>query len=46
MQATSDEVLIERIAGGDRLAMQLLYARHHFKFYRFVLRLTRNESVA
>jgi RNA polymerase sigma-70 factor, ECF subfamily len=29
MQAKSDEVLIGRIANGDRLAMQVLYARHH-----------------
>ncbi len=27
MQTTSDEVLIGRIAGGDRLAMQVLFAR-------------------
>jgi RNA polymerase sigma-70 factor (ECF subfamily) len=39
MQTTSDEVLISRIAGGDRLAMQVLYARHHVRVYRFVLRL-------
>ena len=46
MQATSDEVLIARIAGGDRLAMQVLFARHHVRVYRFVLRLVRNESTA
>ncbi len=46
MQATSDEVLIQRIAQGDRLAMQVLYARHHVKVYRFVLRLVRSESTA
>jgi RNA polymerase sigma-70 factor, ECF subfamily len=46
VQATSDEVLIARIAGGDRLAMQVLYARHHVRVYRFVLRLVRNESTA
>jgi RNA polymerase sigma-70 factor, ECF subfamily len=46
MQATSDEVLIARIAGGDRLAMQVLFARHHVRAYRFVLRLVRNESTA
>lgn len=46
MQQTSDEVLIQRIAGGDRLAMQVLYARHHVRVYRFVLRLVRNESTA
>ncbi|HLQ89677.1 MAG TPA: sigma-70 family RNA polymerase sigma factor [Xanthobacteraceae bacterium] len=46
MQATSDEVLIGRIASGDRLAMQVLFARHHLRVYRFVLRLMRDESVA
>jgi RNA polymerase sigma-70 factor (ECF subfamily) len=46
MQATSDEVLIGRIASGDRLAMQVLFARHHLRVYRFVLRLVRAESVA
>ena len=45
-QATSDEVLIGRIAKGDRLAMQVLFARHHVRVYRFVLRLVSNPSVA
>ena len=46
MQTSSDEVLIVRIAGGDRLAMQVLFARHHVRVYRFVLRLVRNEATA
>jgi RNA polymerase sigma-70 factor (ECF subfamily) len=46
MQATSDEVLIGRIANGDRLAMQVLFARHHVRVFRFVIRLVRNESTA
>jgi RNA polymerase sigma-70 factor (ECF subfamily) len=46
MQATSDEVLITRIAAGDRLAMQVLFARHHVKVYRFVLRLVSNPTTA
>ncbi len=45
-QATSDEVLIGRIATGDRLAMQVLFARHHVRVYRFVLRLVGNRAVA
>ena len=45
-QATSDEVLIGRIANGDRLAMQVLFARHHVRVYRFVLRLVREEATA
>jgi RNA polymerase sigma-70 factor (ECF subfamily) len=46
MQTTSDEALIERIAGGDRLAMQVLFARHHVRVFRFVLRMMRNEATA
>ena len=46
MQATSDEALIARIASGDRLAMQVLFARHHVRIYRFVLRLVRDRSKA
>ena len=44
MQATSDEALIGRIATGDKLAMHLLFARHHVGVYRFVLRLVGDES--
>jgi RNA polymerase sigma-70 factor, ECF subfamily len=46
MQATPDDDLIARIANGDRLAMQVLYARHHVRVYRFVLRFVRNEATA
>ena len=46
MQATSDEALIARIASADRLAMQVLFARHHARIYRFVLRLVRDQSKA
>jgi RNA polymerase sigma-70 factor (ECF subfamily) len=45
-QATSDDVLIGRIANGDRLAMQVLFARHHVRVFRFVLRLVRDEASA
>jgi RNA polymerase sigma-70 factor, ECF subfamily len=44
--AASDEVLIGRIAQGDRLAMQVLFARHQVRVYRFVLRLVGNQAVA
>jgi RNA polymerase sigma-70 factor (ECF subfamily) len=43
---TSDEELIARIAAGDKLAMQVLFARHHVRVYRFILRLVGNESQA
>src|SRR6059058_2437561 len=43
---TSDETLIERIAGGDQLAMRTLFARHRVALYRWLLRLVRDETVA
>ena len=46
MQSTPDEVLIGRIANGDRLAMQVLFARYHVRVFRFVVRLVRNEATA
>src|SRR5829696_665884 len=46
MQGTSDEILIGRIAAGDKLAMQVLFARHHVRVYRFVLRLVGDPSRA
>jgi RNA polymerase sigma-70 factor, ECF subfamily len=45
-QATPDEALMGRVAEGDRLAMEVLYARHHVRVFRFVLRLIGDESLA
>lgn len=42
----SDEALIAKIAAGNRLAMQVLYARHHSRVHRFLLRWTGNAAVA
>jgi RNA polymerase sigma-70 factor (ECF subfamily) len=44
--AASDETLIARIAAGDRLAMRVLFVRHHVRVYRFVLRTVRDEALA
>jgi RNA polymerase sigma-70 factor (ECF subfamily) len=41
-----DTALLKAVAGGDRGAMQVLYARHHVRAYRFLLRLTKDESIA
>jgi RNA polymerase sigma-70 factor (ECF subfamily) len=46
MQTTSDEVLIAKIAQGDRLAMEALFARYRVRVFRFVLRMVRNEATA
>jgi RNA polymerase sigma-70 factor, ECF subfamily len=43
---TSDESLVEAIADGDKRAMHVLYARHHVRVYRFILRMTRREALA
>jgi RNA polymerase sigma-70 factor, ECF subfamily len=43
---TSDAALIAKIAAGNRLAMQVLFARHHARVYRFILRLLGGEAVA
>ncbi len=45
-QGTSDEALIRLIADGDKRAMQVLYARHSVRVYRFILRLTGNQQVS
>jgi len=43
---SSDEILVERIAAGDKLAMQVLFARHRTNIYRWLLRFVGNETVA
>jgi RNA polymerase sigma-70 factor, ECF subfamily len=43
---TSDEALVGLIADGDKRAMQVLYARHNVRVYRFIVRLTGNTSLA
>jgi len=45
-RATSDEMLLEKIAAGDRTAMHTLYARHNVRVYRFVLRMLRDTAAA
>ena len=43
---SSDESLLKRIAGGDRLAMQALYGRHQVRAFRYLVRMVRNEASA
>ena len=43
---SSDEILIERIAAGDKLARQVLFARHRTNIYRWLLRFVGSETVA
>jgi RNA polymerase sigma-70 factor (ECF subfamily) len=43
---TTDEALIKALAEGDKHALQMLFARHNVRVFRFALRLLRNEAVA
>jgi RNA polymerase sigma-70 factor (ECF subfamily) len=45
-RGNSDELLVLRVAAGNRLAMQVLFARHHARVYRFVLRLLGSQATA
>ncbi len=45
-QATTDDMLLESIADGDRTAMHTLYARHNVRVYRFILRIVRDTTIA
>jgi RNA polymerase sigma-70 factor (ECF subfamily) len=45
-RATSDHVLLEVIANGDRDAMRLLFARHNLRIFRFLLRVVGDKSIA
>ncbi|WP_439371818.1 sigma-70 family RNA polymerase sigma factor [Bradyrhizobium sp. PMVTL-01] len=45
-QATSDDMLLESIADGNRTAMHILYCRHNVRVYRFILRIVRDVTTA
>src|SRR6476620_5301026 len=45
-ETSSDINLINRIATGDKLAMQTLFARHRTFVYRWLLGFVRNETLA
>ncbi|MCK1547203.1 sigma-70 family RNA polymerase sigma factor [Bradyrhizobium sp. 147] len=46
VQATSDDMLLESIADGNRTAMHMLYCRHNVRVYRFILRIVRDATTA
>lgn len=45
-QATSDDMLLESIADGNRTAMHILYCRQNVRVYRFILRIVRDATTA
>jgi len=46
IQRTNDEALLDRIRAGNSAAMQVLFARHQVRVYRFIYRMVRNAAVA
>jgi len=46
VQQTPDEALVDLIADGDKHALQMLYARHNVRVYRFLLRFMNDEQAA
>jgi RNA polymerase sigma-70 factor (ECF subfamily) len=45
-QQQSDEYLLASVADGSSAALETLFSRHQAVVYRFVLRLTKNPSIA
>jgi RNA polymerase sigma-70 factor (ECF subfamily) len=45
-EASTDIHLVNRIAAGDKLAMQALFARHRTGTYRWLLRMVHDEALA
>jgi RNA polymerase sigma-70 factor, ECF subfamily len=43
---SSDEALVKRIARGDKLAMQALFARHRTSIYRWLVRFVSDTTLA
>jgi len=46
VRETSDQALVELIAKGDKQALQVLFARHNVKVFRFTLRFLNDEAAA
>jgi RNA polymerase sigma-70 factor (ECF subfamily) len=45
-KTSSDVILVNRIAAGDKLAMHALFARHRTSIYRWLLRFVGSEALA
>jgi RNA polymerase sigma-70 factor (ECF subfamily) len=45
-ETSSDAILVDRIAAGDKLAMHALFARHRTSIYRWLLRFVSSEALA
>jgi RNA polymerase sigma-70 factor, ECF subfamily len=45
-ESVSDELLLKRVAEGDKAAMHIMFARHRVRVFRFIQRIVRNAAVA
>lgn len=45
-QTATDLELLQRIAAKDAVAVQTLFARHHVRLFRFLVRMVKNEAIA
>lgn len=45
-KVTSDEVLVQLVADGDKDAMRALFARHNVRVFRFLTRIVGNDATA
>jgi RNA polymerase sigma-70 factor (ECF subfamily) len=45
-EPTADEALLRSIAQGDKRAMQVLFARHNVRLYRFIMRIVGDSAPA
>ena len=45
-KASSDQILVQKIAAGSKPAMQALFARHRTYIYRWLLRFVSDETLA
>jgi RNA polymerase sigma-70 factor, ECF subfamily len=46
LRQVADDMLVQRIADGDKTALKVLYLRHSTRIYRFVARLTGSDATA
>jgi RNA polymerase sigma-70 factor (ECF subfamily) len=45
-ESVSDEILLKRVAEGDKAAMHIMFARHRVKVFRFIQGMVRNAAIA
>src|SRR5207247_10053615 len=45
-ETVTDELLLKRVAEGDKAAMHIMFARHRVRVFRFIQRMVRNAAIA